>query len=118
MKQRKHVVFTLAIVVMAILALSVNTALAGSTTRTTPLPDTHAPVCYRVESFAPGVQQLECFDTGKDIVKVEVKSDSRYELEWNESNVILKVYPDHKGAFTTWFVQDKMGSINTGTFGR
>lgn len=114
MKRRKTVVFTLVIVMLAMIALSVNTALAGSFDRATPPTEEHPPVCHKVNSYVSGVYQLECFDEGKDIVNVSVKSESKYELNWDSASVTLMVYPANRTAVTFWIVQDKAGNVTSG----
>lgn len=115
MKQRKYVVLTLVIIMIAVIALSVNTALAAGSGKTSPspLPD-HAPLCYKVNSFAPGVAELQCSDTGKDIVNVSVKTNAKYDLIWDDESVTLRVYVDTRDAVAIWFVQDKVGNVTTG----
>jgi hypothetical protein len=122
MTHRKHVLFTLVIVMLAVIALSVGTALAGSLNNpalgTDPGPDpgpsVHAPVCYKAESFAPGVIELVCYDTGKDIVNAAVKTNMKYKLDWNEESVTLRVYPDVKYPVAYWVVADKAGNVTSG----
>jgi len=114
MKQRKYIVTTLVVIMIAVIALSVNTALAAGSGKTAPVPENHAPVCYRVESFAPGVAELQCYDAGKDIVNVGVKSNVRYELTWDNETVTLRIYPTTRDAIAMWFVQDKAGDVTSG----
>ena len=115
MKHTKYILITLVIIMVAVVAFSVNTALAVGSDRPAPVPENHAPVCYKVETFAPGVAELQCYDTGKDIANVSVKTNVKYELTWDSETVTLIVYAGEKGAVAMWVVQDKAGNT---TFGR
>jgi hypothetical protein len=99
------------------MVLSAGTALAGDWNKADPGPtiEEHPPVCYRVEYFVGGIYELQCFDDGKDIIEVQVKTDSKYELIWNNENVTIRVFTDRRNASTSWSVRDKMGSVVTGT---
>lgn len=115
MKTKKQVVFTLALVVMAMMALSVNIALASSGINDPGSPtDNHPPECVRIESFAPGVVGLQCSDAGRDIVSVDVKANVKYELKWNAEAVLLYVYIDAFDPHANWVVKDKAGNVTAG----
>jgi hypothetical protein len=111
----KKVSFTLLIEVLAILALSVNIALAGSHGADDLITHYHPPTCARVDNVPAGVVQLECLDAGKDIVEAVVKSDAQYDLRWDETNVVIRVFFEKPGQTATWIVKDKVGSVIMGT---
>jgi hypothetical protein len=123
MTKKTHILITLVIVMMAVIALSVSTAFAAdfnsSSLGTDPGPDPgppHAPVCYKVESFAPtGFAELQCSDAGKDISNVNIKSNAKYSLEWNEDSVTLRLFTDNRNAVAYWSVFDKAGNVTSGT---
>ncbi|MCI0399141.1 MAG: hypothetical protein L0332_03015 [Chloroflexi bacterium] len=75
----------------------------------------HPPECYRVDTFIGDVYQLYCTDDGKDIGKVAIKSNSPYQLIWDEAEVSLTVYLRKDTAFS-WAVMDKAGSRTTGHY--
>jgi hypothetical protein len=111
MKQRKYVMITLVIIMIAVIALSVNTALAASRDKAAPIPPSHAPVCVQLDSFAPGPYELFCTDVGKDIVDVKVVTSYKYDLSWNNETVTLRVYTtDAPSGRGYWQVSDKAGS--------
>jgi hypothetical protein len=116
MKHKKQIVVTLVIVMLAVIALSVNVALAAGSGKTAPPPDpnAHPPVCYKVESFAPGVAELQCYDNGKDIVNFSVKTNMKYDLNWDSAGATLRVYPGDRNAVAYWFVSDKDGNTASG----
>lgn len=113
--KRKYTGFVVLLVVLiALITLSVNTVFAGSFSRD-PQPDSHAPICYKVNSYLPGVQQLQCYDVGKDIANVEVKTQLKYELLWDNETVTLRVFPSSiEGGTTFWYVSDKAGDAVSG----
>jgi hypothetical protein len=75
----------------------------------------HPPVCYQLNWYAGGALGLQCYDDGKDIIKVEVKTNAKYELTWDDGSVLLVVYPTGKGSTTYWYVEDSNGSVVSGT---
>lgn len=112
MKYQKRIVFTLLLVLLAVMALSANTVLAGDAQG---LLTEHPPVCYRVESFVPtGYFELRCDDAGKDIINVAIKTEGKYELTWDYANVNLRFYPANRHDFAYWTVQDKAGNLVSG----
>lgn len=114
MKQRKHVLFVLVMVMVAVIALSVNTVLAGDFDKTAP-QSPHPPVCVKSQSFVPGGPAiLECYDNGHDIVNVAVKSNSKYELQWNESRVMLRLLSTNDDTFAYFEIRDKAGAFVSG----
>lgn len=117
MKQRKHVVLIMALVMIAVIALSVNTALAGGIERNkfSPSPPSHAPVCYKVESFVPAPLELNCYDTGKDIIGVNVMTNMKYEVEWNADYVVIRFFNTDKEGSAIYSIRDKAGNVTTGT---
>lgn len=110
MKQRKFVAFTLVLVMVAVIAMSVNTVLAGGFVNSFNL---HTPVCEKSEADL-GAYTLNCFDVGKDIVNVQVKTNAKYDLQWDDSQVMLRVYPENFSTTAYWFVQDKVGNVVSG----
>ena len=118
MNRKKSVWVVLVMVIAVFMVLSASTALAGNDghkTAPTPVPNEHAPVCYKVESPNSRILELSCYDSGKDIIDVQIKSDSRYELIWDSESVTFIVYPVNRTAFASWYVRDKAGSEVTGT---
>jgi len=116
MKQRKYVVFTLVIVMMAFMVLSVSTVLAGDFDSSTASSEEHPPVCVKGEmppDAGPWVL-MECTDAGEDISNVSVKANTKYELEWNAAHVVLWVYADDFTDVAFWVVEDKAGSVVSG----
>ena len=75
----------------------------------------HPPQCVKIISSEH--YTLQCTDTGKDIVGVEVKSDAKYDLEWDATAVTVRLYPDPANdiAFLNWTVIDDAGSSVSGT---
>jgi len=108
MKQRKYVVFAMVIVMLAVIALSVNTVLAGNFDRSTPFPEEHPPVCHTYGYI------LECTDAGEDIVNVSVKTVTKYDLDWDSAHVYLRIYPQNFNDVAYWVVEDKAGSVVSG----
>lgn len=114
MKQRKHVLFVLVMMMVAVVALSVNTVLAGDFDKTAP-QSPHPPVCVKSQSYVPGGPALlECLDSGHDIVNVSVKSNSKYELNWNESEVRLQLLATNDDTFAYYVIRDKAGAVVSG----
>jgi hypothetical protein len=112
MKQRKYVVITL-VMVMAFMAMSVGSVLAGDFDKSTPLPDEgHAPVCSKSSTDNGFV--LECFDVDEDIAKVEVVSNGKYELQWNASRVMLRVQATGLTEVAFWTVKDMQNHVVSG----
>ncbi len=113
MKQRKYVVITL-VMVMAFMAMSVGSVLAGDFDKSTPLPDQgQAPVCSKSEP-ADNVFVLECFDVDEDIAKVDVVSNGKYELQWNASRVLLRVQATGLTEVALWTVKDMQNHVVSG----
>jgi hypothetical protein len=113
MKQRKYIVFTLVIVMLAVIALSVNTALAAGSGKAAPTPTSiHPPVCTQFSSME--YYQLSCNDRGKDISDVKVITEQNYELSWDHQTVTLRVYWGNQSEGGTWTVSDKAGNVVSG----
>lgn len=104
MKQQKRVVFTLVLVVMAFMALSVSTVMADSG---------HAPVCQK--GIVKGIHTLECVDVDGDIAAVEVKANTKYDLRWNGSRVVLRAVVNSDADTVAWVVKDKGGHAVEGS---
>jgi hypothetical protein len=113
MNRKTSVLLAVVIVAVIVFALSAATVLAWDGQMEQPR---HAPVCYVVPYFDGGIYELQCYDVGKDIAKVTVKTDLKYELQWNNENVTLIVYLDEKGAAKAfWAVGDKNGDVVRGS---
>ena len=82
----------------------------------------HPPSCFIVPHIVPGTFELNCLDTGKDIVDVQISYGGKYDLLWNNEVVILKVYYDVKDRLTggnesiSWMVCDKQGNMVHGAY--
>jgi hypothetical protein len=113
MSRKTYFLMIVLVVVVLSLTLSVSAVLAGNS-RELPPPQ-HAPVCYIVPYFAPGISELQCYDAGKDIMGVQVATKLKYDLEWNNETVTLRVYSDLvRDISTYWVVLDKAGNKTSG----
>ena len=79
----------------------------------------HPPTCVKVlnSSFAGGSYELQCTDSGNDIISVQVKSNVKYMLDWNASSVTLLIptdQPNDLAVYASWSVTDKNGSVVSG----
>jgi len=80
----------------------------------------HPPTCVKVlnSSFAGGdFYELQCTDSGNDIISVQVKANVKYMLDWNASSVTLLVpieRPNDTPVYASWSVTDKNGSVVSG----
>jgi len=113
MKPKTIFLIGVLLVVIMVLAASATTVLAEND-RPLP-PNQHAPVCSQVPYFGGGVYELRCTDAGKDIMDVWVRTTLKYDLQWDEQNVTLKVFAiDEKPIYTYWTVRDKDGAVVSG----
>lgn len=115
MKRKKYLSVIAVVLVLLFFAISASTALAGRSPQYPP-PQEHPPVCYVVPHYVGGVYELACYDVGKDIINVGVKTNGKYELAWDNETVSLRVYYGREGDVEGfWFVSDKAGSEVSGT---
>lgn len=114
MKRKEYVLAVFVVVLVALTVFSVSTVFAGRSPLVPP-PDYHPPVCYKIYSFVPGVHEMKCYDVGKDIAEVLVKSELKYDLLWDNENVSLRVYSGERDEPTFWSVGDKAGAEVSGS---
>lgn len=113
MNTKKYLlVAVLMMALVALIGLGVDAAEAKGGGKTAP---THAPVCTKL--YTNEYYELQCTDSGNDIIVATVKTDAKYTLDWDMKGVTLRVYvdPARDDVRAFWHVQDSAGTLVSGT---
>lgn len=118
MNTKKYLlIVALMVALVALAGLGADVAEAGGIGKTAP---THPPVCSKVlySDFTGSYYELQCTDSGNDIIGVYVKATVKYTLDWDASTVTLRVptqQANDQAVYLFWQVSDQAGARVSGT---